>query len=77
MTDLARAVMTGLLEAALTDLVLKPKIWTGRPRTDSAVDNRANASKIFNAAAVIGSVVADLAAVALVAGVASGVDDEN
>jgi hypothetical protein len=57
------------VEVASTDPigVLKCKIWTARPRTGSAADNRANASKTFNAAAVIALVVEDLAAVALAA----------
>ena len=46
--------------------------------TDGGADKRANVFRTFNAAAVIGSVVAeDSAAVASVVVAGSGVDDEN
>ena len=46
-------------------------IYSANPRIGRGVDKRANASRIFNAAAVIASAVEDLAAVA------SGVADDN
>jgi len=78
--DPARAAITDQAAAASTDLVVAPKCktWIVRPRIDSVADKRANASKTFNAAAVIASVVAeDSAAVASVVVAGSGVDDEN
>ncbi len=86
--DPARAAITDQAAAASTDLVVAPKCktWIVRPRIDSVADNRANASRTSNAAAVIASVVAedsaviDSAAVDLAVFAAagdSGADDEN
>ena len=78
--DPARAAITDQAAAASTDLVVAPKCktWIVKPRIDSVADKRANASKTFNAAAVIALVVAeDSAAVASVVVAGSGVDDEN
>ena len=68
-------------EAATIDLVAVPppkcKTCNARHRIGRVVGKRASVSKTFNAAAVIASVEEDLAEVALVAGEASGADDEN
>ena len=76
--DPARAAITDQAAAASTDLVVAPKCktWIVRPRIDSVADKRANASKTFNAAAVIASVVEDSAGIDSAAA-GSGVDDEN
>src|SRR6266478_6733996 len=64
-TDLGRAAIIDQAAAASTDLVVAPKCktWIVRPRIDSVADNRANASRTSNAAAVIASVVAEDSAV--------------
>jgi len=66
--DPAAVALTGPVEAALV-------IWTAKLRTGPEVDKAANGSRTFNAAVVIASAVEDLAAVALVAGEASGAGD--
>jgi hypothetical protein len=55
------------VKAALTDQILirNDRIWTARPRIDHVVIFQASAPRIFNAAGLIGLVVAgDLAAIA-------------
>src|SRR5206468_12611511 len=75
--DPARAAITEQAAAAATDLVVAPncKTWIVRPRIDSVADNRANASRTSNAAAVIDSAAVDLAVFAAAGD--SGADDEN
>ena len=71
------AATIDLVAVTTTDPVPRCRIWTAKPRIDSVADKRANASRTSNAAALIASAAVDLAAVALVAGEASGADDEN
>ncbi len=74
-TDLARAVLTGPVKAAITDPAAAPTdrveaarvIWTARLRIDRAADFRANVSRAFKAAALIDpGAVEDLGVIALV-----------
>jgi len=63
------AATIDLVAVALTDRVLKCRIWTAKHRTGRVVVKRANAFRTFNAAVAIASVVAeDSAVVAAVAG---------
>ena len=52
------AATIDLVAVALTDRVLKCRIWTAKHRTGRVVVKRANAFRTFNAAVAIASVVA-------------------
>ena len=63
------AATIDLVAVAMTDPVLKCRIWTAKHRTGRVVVKRANAFRTFNAAVAIASVVVeDSAVVAAVAG---------
>jgi hypothetical protein len=69
--DLARAVLTDPAQAGPIDQVEETTIdpgaalviWTARLRTGRVADNRANASRVFKAAALIDPVAAEDSAV--------------
>jgi hypothetical protein len=82
--DLARAVLTDRAEAGPIDQVEETTIdpgaalviWTARLRTGRVADNRANASRVFKAAALIDPVAAeDPAVIASVAVAALAAED--
>jgi hypothetical protein len=86
---LRRAATIVPARATLSDriLILKGKTWTDRLKTDREATFPASASRIFNVAALVDLVGADLAVIASVAAVdaladsaaagASGVGDEK
>jgi hypothetical protein len=58
--DLTKMALTDLEVASTAPVAAGLVIWTARPRTDPAVDNQANASRAFKAAALIAPVAVEV-----------------
>ena len=76
LTDLEAVSTAPVAVASTSPVVAVLVIWTAKLKTGGVADNRANASRTFNAGDLIALAEEDLAATVLVEAV-SGVDDDN
>jgi hypothetical protein len=77
LTDLEAVSTAPVPVASTSPVVAALVIWTAKLKTGGVADNRANASRTFNAADLIVLAAEDLAATVLVEAAASEAGDDN